>query len=130
MLKNMKLTIPIDTPPQGRPRFNRKGFAYDAEKSRSFKIECAQLILEQIRGQEKFTGAVKVTLRIYRPAAKFKKGVMSAKYGDIDNLVKAIFDAITMTGAVWKDDRQVIEMHAWKLLAEEPHVELTIEEAD
>ena len=33
----MKLTLWIDTPPQGRPRFTRSGIAYDPPKSRQFK---------------------------------------------------------------------------------------------
>lgn len=123
----MTLTIPIDTPPQGRPRFTRTGIAYDKPESRKFKQDCASLILPQIRGHEKFIGAVRVTMKIYRPAAKFpKRGIISQKYGDIDNLVKAVFDAVTLTDAVWVDDRQVAEMHVWKLLDAEPRIELEI----
>lgn len=127
----MTLTIPIDAIPQGRPRFTRSGVAYDKPESRKFKRDFVSLVLPQIGGQEKFSGAVKVTLKIYRPAAKFpKRGVISQQYGDIDNLAKSILDAINDTGAVWTDDRQVAEMHVWKLLAAEPRVEMTIEEAD
>lgn len=84
------------------------------------------MILAQINDHEKYTGALKVELRIYRK----RKSAIAKNFGDADNLAKPILDAITMTGAVWHDDRQVVEMHVWKLLAPEPRVEMTIEEAD
>lgn len=33
---------------------------------------------------------------------------------DIDNLQKALFDAITQTGGVWNDDSQIAAVFAWK----------------
>lgn len=83
------------------------------------------MILPQIRGHEPFTGAVKVELRIYRN----RKSAISKRFGDADNLAKIILDAITETGAVWKDDCQVTDLHVIKATAPNPSVELTIEEA-
>lgn len=120
----MKLTIPLDTPPAPRPRFTRAGIAYDPPESRKYKANLAQLILSQINSPALFTGAVHVRIVVYR---NFKKATVP-KFGDIDNLAKIILDAITMSGAVWKDDRQITDLHITKATAPEPRVEIWIEE--
>ncbi len=119
----MQLKIPIDIVPQGRPRFYR-GIAYDPPKSRQLKKDLA-LIVKPLAGSP-FIGEVKVKLDIYRQAAKFKKGVTSKRYGDIDNLAKAILDALN--GICWQDDSQISELHVTKNLADEPRIEIEITE--
>lgn len=47
-------------------------------------------------------GPVSVSFRAYRPR----------KSGDLDNIFKAIFDGIK--GHVWQDDRQIVEIHAYR----------------
>lgn len=84
------------------------------------------MILAQINDHEKFTGALKVELRIYRN----RKSAVAKNFGDVDNLAKSILDAITMTGAVWHDDRQITDLRIVKATAPEPRVEISIEEAD
>lgn len=47
------------------------------------------------------------------------------KRRDIDSGLKSLLDALT--GIVWKDDRQVIDLHVWKEVDKEnPRVELDI----
>jgi len=48
-------------------------------------------------------GPVSVSLRAYRPQ----------KRGDLDNTLKAAFDALN--GVAWDDDSQVVELHALRL---------------
>lgn len=121
----MKITVPIDVVPQSRPRFFN-GRAYDPPKSKQFKKDFAQLVSTLRPNSAIYTGEIHVELHIFRPASKFKKGVTSARYGDIDNLVKGIFDALT--GVVWKDDRQISKLTVTKNLADSPRVEISIEE--
>lgn len=116
----MKMTIPIDAIPQGRPRFYN-GVAVDPPKSRQFKKDFAQLVSMLRTDSAIYTGELSVELHIYRNIK-----VTSQRYGDIDNLVKGIFDALT--GVLWKDDRQVTELLVTKNFADTPHVELTVEE--
>ena len=85
----MKLTLWIDTPPQGRPRFTRSGIAYDPPESRKFKAKFAQLILAQDLPPKPFTGKISVRVEIYR---QFKSAT-TPKFGDVDNLAKIILDA-------------------------------------
>ena len=120
----MTLTIPIDAIPQGRPRFYN-GRAYDPPECKKFKADFALMIRQQINDHEPFTGAVKVTLKICRN----RKSAISKRFGDADNLAKIILDAITDTGAVWRDDCQVTDLHVIKATAPNPSVELTIEDA-
>jgi len=119
----MQLHIPIDIVPQGRPRFYR-GIAYDPPKSRQFKKDLALIANSLVSSA--FSGEVKVKLDIFRQRSKFKKGVTSKRYGDIDNLAKAILDALN--GICWYDDSQISELHVTKNLADEPHIEIEIEE--
>lgn len=121
----MKIVVPIDVVPQGRPRFYN-GVAIDPSKSRQFKKDFAQLVKLLRPNAALYTGELKVELHIYRQASKFKKGVTSKRYGDIDNLVKGIFDALT--GVLWQDDKQISSLLVTKNLADTPRVELSIEE--
>lgn len=121
----IKATIPIDVPPQGRPRFTRTGVAYDPPNSRKFKAAFALAILPHLKTTEPSTGGFSVHIKIYR--AKNCTAV-SKRFGDIDNLAKIVLDAITQTGAVWKDDSQVVELNVTKATADESRVELFIAE--
>ncbi len=120
----MKLTIAIDTLPQGRPRFTRRGVAYDPPDCRKFKARFALMFMSALGDNKPLKGAVKVSLKISRD----KKSAISQNFGDVDNLAKIILDAITATGAVWRDDRQITELHVIKATAPKPSVELEIEE--
>lgn len=49
----------------------------------------------------------------------------SSKRKDIDNSLKALFDCLS--GILWEDDRQIVEMHVFKLIDEKnPRVVLQI----
>jgi len=119
----MKLTLWIDTPPQGRPRFTRTGIAYDPPESRKFKAKFAQMILEQLPPMTPLTGRISVRVEIYRDF----KSATTPRFGDIDNLAKIILDAINETGAVWKDDRLITKLEVLKATAPEPRVEISVE---
>ena len=45
---------------------------------------------------------------------------------DIDNLLKALFDAITKTKKVWQDDAQIVSVTAQKQWSKQPKIELFI----
>ncbi len=125
----MKLTIAIDTPPQGRPRFTRRGVAYDPPANRKFKAQFVKLVLSQLTIAPEYTGALKVGIKINRAAGLFRtKGALNRRFGDVDNLAKAIIDALTQTGAIWQDDSQIVDLRVTKATAPKSFVELEIEE--
>jgi crossover junction endodeoxyribonuclease RusA len=49
------------------------------------------------------TGAIKVTLHLYRPQ----------KSGDVDNFAKIALDSLK--GYLYNDDSQIVELHAYRL---------------
>ena len=51
--------------------------------------------------------------------------ILPAKKPDIDNVVKAVLDALN--GVAYRDDTQVIELHVRKSYSEKPRVEVSIE---
>ena len=62
-------------------------------------------------------GNLRVTVHLYRPT----------RTGDIDNYLKVVFDS--MTGVLWVDDAQVVELHVYRHDDKDcPRVELQVEE--
>jgi Holliday junction resolvase RusA-like endonuclease len=132
-------TVPGNPKPQGRPVFARHGKfvqTYDPATSRDFKSKVAFFarIAMQKEGLSLFTEAVVVRADFYfvRPKRLLKKkiqadAILHDKKGDLDNLLKAIFDA--MNGIVWKDDGQVCVVGARKFYCEkdrEPRTEVEV----
>lgn len=121
----MEIKIPIDAVPQGRPRFY-KGHVVDPPKSRKFKADVAEFVAAQKDDDKLIDYPINVTILIYRSIEKFDKktGVISKRYGDIDNLAKGILDALT--GILWKDDSQIVKLHVGKRLSDEPVINIII----
>lgn len=77
-------------------------------------------------------GAIKVDCLFVFPSPKSKKsqtGNYKFSKPDIDNLLKAVFDALT-DGGVWGDDSQVVEIHSAKMYGDEPSAIIRIEAVD
>lgn len=120
----MNFVIAIDAIPQSRPRFFR-GRAYDMPQCKQFKQNFSAQIQEKIGESELLECELKVEVKIYRPKSKFKKGVSSRRFGDVDNLAKGILDACN--GVLWKDDSQIVELHIEKKIATTARIELSVE---
>ena len=102
----MKMTVEITPVALARPRINTTNRGrYLPKRSEDFKNELAQLVkLKRPKCSEK---PLKVTLHFYKNVKATGK-----TYGDIDNLVKAVLDALN--GIMWEDDSQITELHAYK----------------
>ena len=104
----MKLTICLEPVPLGRVRVNTKSHGrYLPEKSRRFMEGLKTLITVGRAGEEALECPLKVTLHFYKPVVPTGR-----VYGDIDNLAKAVLDACN--GVIWKDDKQIVELHCFK----------------
>ena len=68
------------------------------DEARAYKQEVAL----QLGRYEPLLGNVAVNFTVFRPA----------KRGDLDNYTKVMFDALN--GLVWKDDKQVVEIHSFR----------------
>ena len=117
----MTLSIWIHGRPkaQPRPRVTRNG-TYTPKTANEWKQSVA-LSVKAAKPVETFLGPVAVSLAFHLPRpkrlmrAKDPEGTIEASVKpDIDNLVKAVMDAITDTGVIWKDDCQVYQIDASK----------------
>lgn len=103
----MKIEVKITPKPLSRPRINttNKG-RYLPSRCQKYLEELRLMVSSVYKGKVKEKPLV-VTLHFYKkikPTAK--------KYGDIDNLAKAVLDACN--GVLWIDDSQITELHAYK----------------
>jgi crossover junction endodeoxyribonuclease RusA len=100
-LNNLYATV------RGRRVLSREGRAYKAASALRAKV--ARL--------RKLEGPVEVLVGVYRPRRR----------GDLDNVLKAVLDALK--GIAWNDDEQVVRIVAtrWED-RDNPRVELVIDE--
>ncbi len=112
---------------QGRPKFYRKGNfvgVYDPVKSKNWKAEIKrQVILQKPMLHD---GAVGIKLHFALPMPKTlpKKVIYHTKKPDLDNLIKAVKDALN--GICYKDDSQITQIFAKKKYCESPFVAINI----
>lgn len=96
--------IPIRTKP--RPRVTKWG-THMPREYQAWKQQIRHALDHQI--QERFSG--KFTLYGKEPVAVWM--IVAATRGDADNAAGGLMDALT--GVAWDDDRQVMELHIWKV---------------
>ena len=66
-----------------------------------------------------FTGPIKLCVEAY---------IDGGRPGDLDNIVKSVQDGLN--GIAWKDDRQVVEIHAKRHKGAPERVEVAVEEVE
>jgi len=120
--------------PQPRPRAtNRGGFIriYTPSSAEAWKTAVRDSVLEMStvdglrigpRGPLGGPLSLELTFLLKRPGRLMRKkdtdGVVShVASPDIDNLTKAVMDALTDSGRVWFDDCQVQDLHVYKRYA-------------
>ena len=117
----IKFTADIDPIPLARPRVNTQTRqAFYPAKSKMFKKELSFIAKGAMKDRPPLTGELKAVVNLYR---KFKPDVR--QFGDIDNHLKAIFDALN--GICFADDSQIVEVDCQKFKGE-PKIEIQIEE--
>ena len=95
----MRIELPY--PPTTNHLYITRGkFRVQSPEARAYKAEVLKLC--QIARMRPLEYNVGVHINVYRPR----------KVGDLDNTLKAIFDALK--GSAWHDDKQVIEIHAFR----------------
>ena len=110
MIKFIVFGLPV---PKGRPRFTRKGFAYTPsntrEAERDFKVQALQF-----KPNKPLEGPIRLVVNVFKPKPKSKKKsiVHMTTRPDLDNYIKLVEDA--MNGIFFKDDSQIVEIHATK----------------
>ena len=119
----IKFTAPIEPVPFKRPRFNRKtGATFNDKRYSEFKDALgwfAKIEMDS-RGLAPLTGEVKLNVDIYR-----KRNPLSKNFGDGDNHLKAVMDALT--GICYVDDAQV-SVGRFNKFRGTPHIDIEMEE--
>ena len=115
MIKIVALLEPVPFP---RPASNGKR-RYNPPRYTEFKNALGLIARQAMHGQAPFTGAVKLTAEVH------KKIIPTAlQFGDIDNHLKAILDALN--GICYADDRQVTHVEV-TLIKGDPLIKIELE---
>ena len=109
--------------PQSRPRFSKFGGCYEPAPMKEYKRKIAAVAkaFMQSNNLEPMTGELSASVRLYR---KYKR--TSRRYGDCDNLSKAVLDACN--GIIYADDSQIVSCSCEKYTdKDKPRIEIEIE---
>ena len=121
---------------KGRPRFTRQGRTYTPKRTHDYESEVAMMAKAAMGSSEPLE--TPVTVCVYAtfpiPQSYSKKRTEACLNGserhikrpDLDNCVKAITDG--MNGIVYKDDSQIVNLHAKKVYGTTPMVEVFVKE--
>jgi len=116
MEKILEITIDGEPIAHCRPRFSR-GRVYNTSATEIFKQKVGILIRSQYQSHVDEDSKFRIDMKFYRS---------NRQRIDLDNLSKSILDAITKI-QIWKDDSQIQELHAEKILAHpKPRVEIIL----
>jgi Holliday junction resolvase RusA-like endonuclease len=125
----MKITIPVKPVPKARPRVVRKGnrtMAFTPSRTVQAEMEIRSFLLSQ--KLEKFEQGVPLSLDatfyVERPKSR-KKAAYPATRPDLSSFLALLLDA--MTGYLYYDDAQVVDIRTRKVYGEPPRIELTLE---
>ena len=122
---------------KGRPRVTKWG-AYTPEKTVNYENLVQFSYLQQYKGFEPLEGYLKVEIYFFMPIVQstskkrkqlmIERKILPDKKPDIDNMIKSITDALN--GIAYADDKQVVEVHAYKYYSEEPQAVVMISSID
>ena len=112
---------------KGRPRVTKWG-AYTPEKTVNYENLVQFSYLQEYKNIEPLEGYLKIEIAFYMPIPKStsKKNrelmigwkLLPDKKPDIDNMIKSITDALNELA--YQDDKQIVEVHAYKYYSEQP----------
>ncbi len=135
-MNEIKFTIPGAVQAQQRPRFSRQNGhvrTYDDKKSRNYKAH-VQKCAARYAPEQLIDSAIELHIDVFHKlqqsgskqlkADKLAHRVRPTVKPDLDNLAKGIKDALT--GMMWIDDAQVVDLIMHKYYAVEPCAVVTI----
>ncbi len=125
---------------KGRPRTTKKGITYTPAKTRKYE-DYVREVASRYAPKELLKGPLRMELHFFFQRPKTIKKVHYVKKGDIDNLVKAIMDALqprkrgknsedALKGAIYESDAQIVSLYATKEYSRTPRVEVKIKEIE
>ncbi len=123
---------------KGRPRFNKKGWAYTDKKTKDAEVNIMVAATKRMKESLPYECPLMLSIKFYMPIPKSysnkirlkieTNGRTHSKRPDLDNLIKLVLDALN--GICWIDDSQIIMINAIKMYAadNEPRTEVTVKE--
>ncbi|MGL4972748.1 MAG: RusA family crossover junction endodeoxyribonuclease [Culicoidibacterales bacterium] len=115
--------------PAPRPRFSRKGHAYNTQKYKDFKNKIKWKI-PKWHSEKQIYIKIAFVYALPQSMSNRKKSSLDGKYcekhADVDNLAKTILD--TMNNRTFIDDRQVVICVLEKFWGMEDMIKIEVEE--
>ena len=134
----LKFVIKGTPKPQARPKFFRNKAGYMgtySPKTDWFNIVYSEILKQKEEKYKdiKLKGAIKIAIHFFMPIpssiSNKKKQQLQymphTKKPDIDNLIKAVMDAINYTN-LWEDDSHIWCLMSSKTYSDEPQCQITI----
>ena len=115
-MEQIHFTIDTEALPQPRPRFS-KGRAYQPARIVEYKKKIKQAALAAMNGRPPLSTPLKMIMKL---------GRSTRRRVDVDNLSKAIMDAVN--GICYVDDCLVFSLYCTKYFTATPQIEVSIEE--
>ena len=135
-MESMKFIIHAVPKPKGRPRVTRSGHAFTPKATREYEQLIVSEWEKQWGGIEPIKNPIAVRVMFYMPIPKATSNKarermaagleVPAKKPDIDNLLKAVLDALN--GKAYHDDNQIVDISAEKRYSSNPRTEVLIGE--
>jgi len=115
----MEFFVPGVPRPQGSKTLMRGRMVESSKKLPEWRKALAQGATEaQLESGLFFTDPLKVEITFQMPRGKTIKRPLPPVVPDVDKLIRAVLDS--MTGILYDDDAQVVEVHAFKVYSPEP----------
>ena len=139
----IKITVEGKPAPQGSKTRNRYGAIYESNKSVGPWREAVRAETQDVMAEfrpETTPVSVRIRFRLTRPRSHYGSGrnALTLKPSapgcpttkpDADKLARAVLDGLTAGGA-YRDDSQVIHLEDWKVYADRPGADITIQEVE
>lgn len=124
----IKLYFPVEPVAKSRPRMTRRGHVYTPQKTKEFEEKITNLAIAQmhLNNHKPLDGALAVKGYFFVKKPKRPKHTHPIGRPDIDNMLKALFDALN--GVTWKDDSQICSVFFRKIYSDIPSITLFISE--
>ncbi len=131
MSKSISITVYGNAVAKGRPRVAMRGkhpVVYTPTKTREWENLIKLAAAGKVKGLMTGPIAIYVAFFLLRPKSLSRKVCDHVKRPDLDNLFKSVLDALS--GVVFENDSQVVEIKAYKYYSIEsrPRVSITVEE--
>jgi Holliday junction resolvase RusA-like endonuclease len=125
------LDMPGTPVPKGRPRMTKSGRVYTPSATRAYEdaIRLQTLVLMSPRHPTKEPCIVHAGFFFAFPKGwnrQKREGEQHSVRPDLDNVLKSALDGICGERGAIRDDKQIIEIHAFKCYADESSFELDV----